>query len=147
MLASKSVVGTAKRKSGSIGYSSGGWGGAFGGHKNDNVGKAVESACAEAVDFIIGQLPNFPRTGAVVLVKGEGVYINRGSREGVRSGQEFVIGDAEVIRDPETGEVLDEEMTEVAHIRADQVKEKLSICSVTLGDATGVERGMTVHTP
>jgi len=144
VLASKSVVGTSVRKGANIGYSTGGWGAAFGGHKNDNVGKAVEAACAEAVDFIVAQLPNIPWTGTVVLAKNGKVFINRGTREGVQPGQQFVIGNAQVIRDPDTGEVLDQEMTEVARIQADTVKEKLSICSVVSGDADKIEKGMTV---
>jgi len=147
VLASNSVVGTTGKKGANIGYNTGSWGAAFGGHKKDNVGKAVEAACAEAVDFMIGQLPNVPWTGSVVLVKGSKVYVNRGTREGVQAGQEFVIGDVEVIRDPDTGEVLDEDMTEIARIVADEVKEKLSICSVKSGDSGVVQKGMTVHTP
>jgi len=147
VLASSSVVGTTGKKGADIGYNTGSWGAAFGGHKKDNVGKAVEAACAEAVDFMIGQIPNVPWTGSVVLVKDSKVYINRGTREGVQAGQEFIIGDVEVIRDPDTGEVLDEDMTEIARISADQVKEKMSICSVKSGDVTGVQKGMAVHAP
>jgi hypothetical protein len=96
---------------------------------------------------MVGQLPNIAWTGTVVLVKGSKIYINRGTREGVETGQEFIIGDVEVIRDPDTGEVLDEDMTEIARIVADQVKEKLSICSVKSGDAAGLQKGMAVHAP
>jgi len=145
VLASTSVVGTSKQKGMSLGYSGAGWGGDVGGFKNDNVGKAVEAACAEAVDFLIAQLPNVGWTGSVVMVKNGKVYVNRGSREGVASGQRFVVGDVEVLRDPDTGEVLDESMTEIASLQVDQVKEKLSICSVTSGDAAAVGKGMTIH--
>jgi len=147
ILASKSVVGTHKRKALNVGYATGDWGAAFGGHKNDNVGLAVQDACAEAVSFMLEQLPNFPWTGSVVLVKNGKVYINRGTREGVSAGQSFMVGDVEVLRDPDTGEVLDESMTEVARLTVGQVKEKLSICDVTSGDASGVAKGMTVHRP
>jgi hypothetical protein len=145
VLASTNVVGTSDRKGANIGYSSYDWGAAFGGEKNDNVGLAVQDACAEAVEFLIAQLPNVPWTGSVVLVKNDKVYINRGTREGVTTGQEFKIGEVEVIRDPDTGEVLDEDMTEICQIRATQVKEKLSICEVTTGEPAAVEKGMTVH--
>jgi curli biogenesis system outer membrane secretion channel CsgG len=147
VLASKSVVGTHERKSFDIGYSSFDWGAAFGGHSNDNVGLAVQDACAEAVDFLIAQLPDVPWTGSVVLVKGGKVYVNRGSREGVAVGQTFTVGTVEVLRDPGTGEVLDESMTEIAHLQVSQVKEKLSIADVTSGDAAAVEQGMTIHQP
>ncbi len=147
VLASKSVVGTHERKSFDIGYSSYDWGAAFGGHSNDNVGLAVQDACAEAVDFLIAQLPNVPWTGSVVLVKGDKVYVNRGTREGVSVGQTFTVGRVEVLRDPGTGEVLDESMTEVASLRVSQVKEKLSIADVTSGSVAAVEKGMTIHQP
>jgi curli biogenesis system outer membrane secretion channel CsgG len=147
VVASKSVVGTHKRKNLGVGYNAGGWGAAFGGHKKDNVGLAVEDACAVAVDFMIEQLPSFQWTGSVVMVKGDKVYVNRGTREGVSVGQNFVVGDVEVLRDPDTGEVLDESMTEVARLTVSQTKEKLSICDVTSGNAAAVAKGMTIHKP
>jgi hypothetical protein len=96
---------------------------------------------------MIEQLPNYSWTGSVVLIKGDKVYVNRGSREGVAVGQTFTVGDVEVLRDPDTGEVLDESMTEVARLTVSQVKEKLSICDVTSGDAAAVGKGMTIHRP
>ena len=146
-MASKSVVGTHERKSMNVGYATGSWGASFGGYKNDNVGLAVEDACAEAVAFLLEQLPNFPWTGTVVLTKGDKVYINRGTREGVSVGQIFMVGDVEVIRDPDTGEILDESMTEVARLQVSEVKEKLSIAKVTWGQASAVAKGMTIHLP
>ncbi len=147
VLASKSVVGTSKSRSGRFGYSGRDFGGDLAGFKKDNMGKAVEAAVSEAVDFLIDQLPGIPWTGSVALVKDGQVYVNRGSREGVGSGQVFVVGNVDVIRDPDTGEVLDESMNEVARLRANEVRDKLSICSVTSGDAASIERGMTVHIP
>jgi hypothetical protein len=73
------------------------------------------------------------------------VYINRGQREGVSSGQMFSVGSVEVIRDPDTGEILDEDMTELCRIQASEVKEKLTVCTVVEGDAGDVEKGMKVH--
>ena len=43
--------------------------------------------------------------------------MNRGTREGVAAGQEFVVGTAEVIRDPDTGEVLDSSVEDVARLK------------------------------
>ncbi|MCU0303945.1 MAG: CsgG/HfaB family protein [Thermoanaerobaculales bacterium] len=145
VLASTNVVGTSKKKALNLGYSTGDWGAAFGGHKNDNVGKAVESAVAEAVQFLLDQLPNVPWTGSVVMTKDGKVYVNRGSREGVTVGRQFAVGDVEVLRDPDTGEVLDESMTEIATLQVSEVKEKLSICTVTSGDAGAVAKGMAIH--
>jgi curli biogenesis system outer membrane secretion channel CsgG len=147
ILASKSVVGTHKRSSMGVGYATGDWGASFGGDKKDNVGLAVQDAVAEAVAFMIEQLPNIAWTGSVVLIKGDKVYINRGTREGVSIGQAFTVGEVEVIRDPDTGEVLDESMTVLANLKVDTVKEKLSIASVTSGSAAAVSKGMTIHRP
>ena len=147
VVASKSVVGTHKRSAMDVGYATGDWGAAFGGDKKDNVGLAVQDAVAEAVAFMLEQLPNFTWSGSVVLVKGDKIYLNRGSREGVTVGQTFTVGEVEVIRDPDTGEILDESMTELARLSVDQVKEKLSIASVTSGSAAAVEKGMTIQRP
>jgi curli biogenesis system outer membrane secretion channel CsgG len=147
VVASQSVVGKSTRKGGSLGFSGRGFGGDVGAFKKDNVGKAVEAAVAEAVDWITGQLEEIPWTGTVALVRGNKVYVNRGKRENVHPGQAFLVGEAEVIRDPDTGEILDESLNEVARLRADVVKEKLSICSVTSGSADAVEKGMAVHVP
>ena len=145
IVASKSVVGTSKQKGASVGYNTGSWGAAFGGEKNDNVGLAIQGACDEAVQFMVSQLPNISWTGTVVMNKGGKIYINRGTREGVSEGQTFSVGTEEVIRDPDTGEVLDREVSEIARLRADKVKEKLTICSVVSGKAAGVKKGMAVH--
>lgn len=147
VVASTSVVGESDSKGGTLGYSGAGWGGDVGGFKNDNVGKAVEAAVSQAVDWMVTQLPNVAWTGTVVMVRDGQVYVNRGTREGVSSGQEFVVGASEVIRDPDTGEVLSEVMSEVARLRAENVQEKLSICSLVSGDVSKVEKGMAVHLP
>ncbi len=145
VLASTNVVGTSKKKKANIGYSTGSWGAAFGGHADDNVGLAVQDACAEAVEFLTAQLPDIPWSGTVVMSKPGKVYINRGEREGVAVGQMFSVGAVEVIRDPDTGEILDEDMTELCRIQASEVKEKLTICKVVDGDAGAVQKGMKVH--
>src|SRR5436190_14169527 len=53
VLASKSVVGTSTQKGISVGVYRNGIGAEAGGHHNDNVGKAVEAACGEAVKFLV----------------------------------------------------------------------------------------------
>jgi hypothetical protein len=147
VMASTNVIGTSKKKAMNVGYATGDWGADFGGFKNDNVGKAVQAAVVEAVEFLLNQLSDIPWTGSVVMTKGEKVYVNRGTREGVSAGQKFVVGEVEVIRDPDTGEVLDEDMTQIATLEVSQVKEKLSICSVTSGDAGAIAKGMAIHLP
>lgn len=145
VLASKSVVGTSTQRGLSVGVYRNGIGAEAGGHHNDNVGKAVEAACGEAVKFLVAQLPKIPWTGSVVQSVGGKVYINRGSREGVSVGDSFVVGDSEIIRDPDTGEVLDESLKEVARLQVAEVKEKLSICTVSSGKSASIRKGMAVH--
>ena len=147
VLALKSVVGKAGKRGLDVGYSGAGFSGDVGGFKNDNVGKAVEAACADAVKFLTDQLPKIPWTGTVVTSNNGKVYVNRGAREGVSVGQQFVVGTAEVIRDPDSGEVLDTNITEVARLEVTEVKEKLSIAKITKGTPTAVRKGMAVHAP
>ena len=147
VLASKSVVGESTRKGLDLGYSGAGWGADAGGYQKDNVGKAVTAACKEAVDFMVQQLPKIPWSGTVAQVAGGKVYVNRGSREGVNAGQEFVVGEANVVRDPDTGEVLDNNVKELARLEVAQVKEKLSICTVKSGNASAIKKGMMVLSP
>lgn len=147
VVASTDVVGVSDRKAGTIGYSSYDWGADLGGFKNDNVGKAMEAAISDSVEWMIEQLPSMPWTGSVAMVKDGKVYVNRGTREGVSTGQVFVVGFSDVIRDPDTGEILDESVEELARLQVDTVKEKLSICSVIAGDGAAIERGMRVQLP
>lgn len=144
ILASRSVVGSSDSKGADIGYSTGDWGAAFGGHKDDNLGKAIADAAAQAADFLTAQLPQVTWRGNVVMVRDSQVYINRGTREGVSPGQQFIIGTSEVIRDPSTGEILDEFVDELARIECGTVREKLSICTVVSGDASAVAEGQAV---
>ena len=145
VIASKSVIGVSKKRGLGVAVYQPRWSAAVGGEKNDNVGMAIADAAQQAVDFMIGQLSNVPWTGSVAMVKGGQVYINRGTREGVSPGQRFSVGTVDVIRDPDTGEVLDESMNQIAGLTCNTVKEKLSICDVTSGG--GVKKGMAVHLP
>ncbi|MFI5337851.1 MAG: CsgG/HfaB family protein [Opitutales bacterium] len=142
VVASKQVTGVAKSSGLKVGFSNAKWNGDVGQIKSTNVGKALSAAIDEAVAFCTAQIPHLHWSGDVILVKDTQVYINRGQREGVTVGQVFKVGVAETLRDPGTGEVLDVSFTEKGQIRVDNVKEKLSICSVVSG--TGIEKGMNV---
>ncbi len=142
VMASKKCYGEVTKKGLSIGVSKDGFSGDIGGFKKTNAGKAIEKAVDEGVDFLISRLAEIPWTGKVVLVKGDTVYINRGTREGVSIGQVFSVGTSEVLRDPDTGEVLDQTLEKVASIQVKTVKEKIATCEITQG--SGVEKGMLV---
>ncbi|MBU0961156.1 MAG: CsgG/HfaB family protein [Proteobacteria bacterium] len=144
--ASTDVIGTSGKKGFTVGYHGGalgGLGGNLGGEMKDNVGKAMEDAVGQAVMFLIQQLEGIPWEGSVVMVKGGQVIINRGSREGVTEGREFKVGSVDVLVDPDTGEVLDSEMTQVGTIKVSRTKEKISYCAPISG-AEGIQKGMSV---
>lgn len=147
VLASKSVVGKSNSSGTVIGYSGAGWSGGYGNFRNSNIGKAIENAASKGVQWMIDQLPNIPWRGTVVKVQNGQIYINRGSREGVVVGQIFIVGSTDVIRDPGTGEVLDESVNEIARIQVDTAREKLSICSVFNGNGASIAQGMMIQKP
>ena len=145
--ASQKVVGKAGRKGLGLGYSGSALGGLTGGgdaFKKDNVGKAVEDAVGQAVEFLTKQLDKIPWEGSVVSAKAGKIIINRGSREGVSEGQIFVVGTLDVTKDPDTGETLDSSVTKVGSIKVKTVKEKISICEATDG-ADKIEAKMSVQ--
>lgn len=146
VIASKKVVGQADRTGLDVGFSDRDWGVDMGGFKKTNVGKAVEKAIDEAVAFISDQLEKIPWEGTVVMVKGGKVYINRGSREGVAPGDSFVVGKANQLRDPDTGELLDTSVEKAGTVVVESVKEKVSIAKAVPG-ASRIQKGMTVMLP
>jgi len=146
--ASTDVIGKSGKKGFTLGYHGsdlGGLTGNVGGQKKDNVGKAAEDAVGQAVQFLIQQLEGIPWEGSIVMVKGNDIVINRGSREGVQVGRKFRVGSVEELVDPDTGEVLDSDMTEVGTIVVNKVKEKISYCAADSGK-DGIQKGMTVFT-
>jgi curli biogenesis system outer membrane secretion channel CsgG len=147
ILASKSVVGKSNKSGGTIGYSGNGWGAGAGGFKSDNVGKAVENAVQQGVQWMVEQLPKITWRGNVVMVRDGKVYINRGAREGVSDGMTFAVGTAEALRDPSTGEVLDVSFNTLANITVNSVKEKIAIATVSNGEIDQIEKGMFVQLP
>jgi len=144
--ASQKVTGTSGKRGLGIGYYGsklGGLTGNLSGFKKDNVGKACEDAVAHATKFLIEQLESIPWEGTVVLVKGDKIIINRGTREGVAPGMAFQVGEVEELIDPDTGEVLDSEMTTIAELEATSVKEKIAYCKALSG-GDKVTKGMTI---
>lgn len=146
--ASTDIIGRSGRKGFSFGYHGsalGGLTGNMGGQMNDNVGKAVEDAVGQATQYLIQQLDSIAWEGSVILVKGNQIIVNRGTREGVQVGTKFKVGGVEELVDPDTGEVLDSEMTQVGTIVVNKAKEKISYCSAESGKGA-IAKGMTIFT-
>lgn len=143
VIGSKNVKGISSSKSRGISFERDGVSGSFG-HKTDsNPIDAMKAAVDEAVAWMVGRLPSVIWRGEVLVVREDGtVVVNRGTREGVQSGATFTVGEYEILRDPDSGEVLDVSMTERATVQAVQVKEKTSICKVVSGNGGTLVKGM-----
>jgi len=144
--ASTDIIGKSGRKGFRLGYHGsdlGGLTGDVGGQKKDNLGKAVDDAVGQAVQFLIGQLEGIPWEGSVIMVKEGRIIINRGTREGVQVGSRFKVGSVEELVDPDTGEVLDSEMTQIGTIVVTEAKEKIAYCAAESGSQT-ISKGMTI---
>jgi curli biogenesis system outer membrane secretion channel CsgG len=142
LVAAKNFTGYAQGRALSVGLQHNGGQGGVNMGKGDNVHEALEKAITEVIPWLALQLSSVAWRGSVIKVDGDRVIINRGSREGVSSGDEFIVGESEVLRDPDTGEVLEEFVTERARLRADKVNERTTTCSIVQGDASQVVDGM-----
>ncbi len=70
-------------------------------------------------------------SGSVAFAKGDKIVLNIGSGEGVTNGMVFVVNHLiEEIKDPDTGEVIDQQIEPVAEIKATEVKEKSTTCTL-----------------
>jgi len=146
VVASTSVVGESGKRGYRLGYYGselGGLTGMFGGEDKDNVMDAAENAVGQAIEFMVKQLESIPWEGSVIMAKGDKIIMNRGEREGVTVGKTFKIGEVEELIDPDTGEVLDSEMTTVATAKVTKVKEKIAYLKPVVG-GDKVVKGMTV---
>lgn len=97
------------------------------------IGEAVMDAVDKLADTVNGQAG---QVGAkeveieakVASVSGATVYITAGESSGVRVGDRFEISRlGKEIKDPTTGEVLDQESTPIGSITISQVREKIAI--------------------
>ena len=60
-------------------------------------------------------------------------------------GRKFKVGSVEELVDPDTGEVLDSEMTQVGTLVVTEVKGKIAYCTADSGKEA-IQKGMTVFT-
>lgn len=145
VVASANVKGLSESRSGGVRFRTGGADINVSGEKNDNLVDALADAGEQAIDWLIGQLTHVRWSGKVLTVADSTVVVDRGEREGVRTGQVFEVGKAEILRSPDTGEILDERLEQIAEIQVVEVRAKVSYCKVLSGDAKAVRKGLTVH--
>lgn len=144
VVASSNFEGQSAKRKMNLKFWKGRTSGDVGTHNNDSSSEALMDAIEQTIDWMVGKLPSIPWRGEIVMVKGGTVIVNRGAREGVRPGERFIAGEATVLNDPDTGEVLDYELDVQARLQVDKVKEKIAYCRVVDGDATLLFEGMGV---
>lgn len=142
LVAAKNVVGTAQQRAFSVQQAQGG---NVNMGQDDNIHEAFEKAISEVIPWMVAQLPSVTWRGSVVKVDKQRVIVNRGSREGVSAGDEFIVGESELLRDPDNGDVLDEIVHERARLRVDQVTERTAVCSVIDGTIGQIGERMAIQ--
>ncbi len=104
------------------------------GFKKTPLGKATQQAIDNAVAFFTSKMEGVPFQGTVVMVKGDKIYLNVGKRNGVHSGDSFLVfRPGEKIVDQGTGEVLGSEEEQIGVARISQIKEKFSTATKVQG--------------
>ncbi len=101
------------------------------------VGKAVRAAIEEIVKLINKQMENIPWQGKVIMQKGTDVFINAGSKVGLKSGDRLVVyREGEELIDPDTGLNLGATETRVGVIEivADLANGKAAKARIAEGD-------------
>jgi curli biogenesis system outer membrane secretion channel CsgG len=143
VLASERVEGKAKSGGTTLGLQKGGFGYKSSGFKKTSLGKAVQIVIDRAVVRISKKLDPIPFEGKVIKVSGGTVFTNIGKRNGLSQGESFTIfSPGEEMIDPDTGENLGSDRTEVGKIKITSVKEKFSKASIESGDS--FEKGFIV---
>jgi curli biogenesis system outer membrane secretion channel CsgG len=125
----------------SVSVSKNGFYGDVGGFQKTPAGKVMAEACDQVVKFLHSQTEAVRWSGKIVKGGVDSIIINRGTREGVKAGMVFRLGEMEEIRDPDTGELLDNDFFETSKIEVTRVKEKIAYCKLVSGDTP--ERGQT----
>ncbi len=104
-----------------------------------NLGVAMREAVASAAQQLSDTAYNSGRgsaqpaklTGTVAYASGNRVIINIGSDSGIKPETVFVVRRVlDVVKDPDTNEVIDEVTEAVAEIKVTEVKEKSATCTI-----------------
>ena len=106
LVAAKNFTGIAQGRGLSLHYDGNGKGSDLNSGEDNNIHQALANAVNDVISWMVSKLPSVPWRGSVVKMANNEIIINRGSREGVMAGDDFVAGESEILRDPDTGEVL-----------------------------------------
>lgn len=136
IVAKERVIGKAGRKGLDIGYAAANWGADVGGFTKTPLGEAAYDNVVQATRFLAQQFEEISLDGAVVVVSGDRIIINRGKNFAVPVGQKFVVREqGEVLTDPTTGEILERiEGPTTCTIEVTKVSDKISYAKLTDGE-------------
>ncbi len=127
VLDSQRVEGSAKGGGLDVGLNIGAVGFGTDAYKNTPIGKAIQMAIDDAVEYIAERLRNEPYQGRVIKVSGDTVYLSAGRKAGVSSGDVFSVHSVgEELVDPETGEILGRDLEYLGKAKVYKVYEKFS---------------------
>ncbi len=104
--------------------------------RGTNLGIALREAVEQVAKGLSekvkgGPVNDSPIVGSVAYVNGNKVIINVGTGEGVQAAMVFMVQRVvEEVKDPDTGEVLDMVVENIAEIKVTEVKEKSATCTV-----------------
>lgn len=134
VLTSKNVEGSAETTALSVGIT--GQDVSFGaaGFEKTPLGKATRQVIDRAVTLIVENMKDVPWQGAVIMVKGDKIYVNVGENANVQGGEIFTVYEqGEELIDPQTGISLGSEEEELGEIEVVTVKDKYSIAKCLEG--------------
>ena len=116
--------------------------------QSTSVGKAVSRAVDIAVAKTTGKLRSVKWEARVAEVDDQFVYINAGSKEGMKQGMVLTISrPGKTITDPVNGAVLDVVFIPLAKVQIMSVKDRIAITQVIeyMTENEGIQRGDLVH--
>lgn len=123
-------------------------GGAGGGVKNKKLAPLSDAmqACANKIAYYTAStFENLPWQGAVASVTGDKIMINAGTNVGLKEGLVLkILAKGSEVTDPDTGESLGFETSEIGSARIVSVQEKFATCAIVEG-GKGVKKGDLVR--
>jgi curli biogenesis system outer membrane secretion channel CsgG len=138
---SKRVEGEARSGGLSIGYS-GNFGLSSSNFKKTPLGKAVQMAIDQAVEYIATKLSEVPWKGKIVTVKEGTIFINAGENANLKVGDTFkVLREGESLIDPDTGMDLGSEATTLGVVKITEVQPKFSKATIEGSANPGIMAG------
>jgi curli biogenesis system outer membrane secretion channel CsgG len=113
---------------------------------NTPIGQAAQDAMIKCVHQIGAGMNAVPWSSSVVDASADRIYISGGADRHLNPGQMLVVlHKGKVFTDPATGRVLDVDLTKVATIKIDGVRDRMS--TAVLVDGQVPARGDIVHLP